>query len=82
MLRELPKVGGIGLQGEDEISSIGHCIGAATSGATVFTASSGPGLSLYSENIGLAIMMEIPLVITISQRLGPSTGAATASAQG
>ncbi|HBN45028.1 MAG TPA: pyruvate flavodoxin/ferredoxin oxidoreductase [Candidatus Marinimicrobia bacterium] len=82
MLRELPKVGGIGLQGEDEISSLGHCIGAATAGATVFTATSGPGLSLYSENIGLAIMMEVPLVIAISQRLGPSTGAATASAQG
>lgn len=82
MLRELPKVGGIGLQGEDEISSLGHCIGAATAGATVFTATSGPGLSLYSENIGLAIMMEIPLVIAISQRLGPSTGAATATAQG
>ena len=82
MLRELPKVGGIGLQGEDEISSMGHCIGAATAGATVFTATSGPGLSLYSENIGLAIMMEVPLVIAISQRLGPSTGAATASAQG
>lgn len=82
MLRELPKVGGIGFQGEDEISSIGHCIGAASAGATVFTATSGPGLSLYSENIGLAIMMEIPLVIAISQRLGPSTGAATASAQG
>ncbi|MDP6628197.1 MAG: pyruvate flavodoxin/ferredoxin oxidoreductase [Candidatus Marinimicrobia bacterium] len=82
MLRELPKVGGIGFQGEDEISSLGHCIGAAMTGATVFTATSGPGLSLYSENLGLAIMMEVPLVITISQRLGPSTGAATASAQG
>tara|TARA_Y100000031_G_C8226347_1_gene388551 strand:+ start:134 stop:1228 length:1095 start_codon:yes stop_codon:yes gene_type:complete len=82
MLRELPKVGGIGLQGEDEISSLGHCIGAATAGATVFSATSGPGLSLYSENLGLSIMMEIPLVIAISQRLGPSTGAATATAQG
>lgn len=82
MLRELPKVGGIGIQAEDEISSMGHCIGAATAGATVFTATSGPGLSLYSENIGLAIMMEIPLVIAIVQRLGPSTGAATAVAQG
>ena len=82
MLRELPKVGGIGFQGEDEISSFGHCIGAATAGATVFTATSGPGLSLYSENLGLAIMMEIPIVIAISQRLGPSTGAATATAQG
>lgn len=82
MLRELPKVGGIGIQGEDEISSMGHCIGAATAGATVFTATSGPGLSLYSENIGLAIMMEVPIVIAVSQRLGPSTGAATATSQG
>ncbi|HJM11666.1 MAG TPA: pyruvate flavodoxin/ferredoxin oxidoreductase [Candidatus Marinimicrobia bacterium] len=82
MLHELPKVGGIGFQGEDEISSLGHCIGAAMAGATVFTATSGPGLSLYSENLGLAIMMEVPIVIAISQRLGPSTGAATASAQG
>ena len=82
MLRELPKVGGIGMQGEDEISSMGHCIGAATAGATAFTATSGPGLSLYSENLGLAIMMEVPLVIAISQRLGPSTGAATATSQG
>ncbi len=82
MLRELPKIGGIGFQGEDEISSLGHCIGAAMAGATVFTATSGPGLSLYSENLGLAIMMEVPIVIAISQRLGPSTGAATASAQG
>ncbi|MBT88781.1 MAG: pyruvate flavodoxin/ferredoxin oxidoreductase [Candidatus Marinimicrobia bacterium] len=82
MLRELPKVGGIGFQGEDEISSLGHCIGATMAGATVFTATSGPGLSLYSENLGLAIMMEVPIVIAISQRLGPSTGAATASAQG
>jgi 2-oxoglutarate ferredoxin oxidoreductase subunit alpha len=82
MLRELPKVGGTGMQGEDEIASIGYCIGAATAGAKVFTATSGPGLSLYSENLGVAIMMEIPLVIVIAQRLGPSTGAATASAQG
>lgn len=82
MLRELPKTGGIGIQGEDEISSMGHCIGAAAAGAKAFTATSGPGLSLYSENLGLAIMMEIPLVIAISQRLGPSTGAATATSQG
>jgi len=82
MLRELPKVGGIGIQGEDEISSMGHCLGAAMTGARVFTATSGPGLSLYSENLGLAIMMEVPIVIVISQRLGPSTGAATATSQG
>jgi len=82
MLKELPKVGGIGIQGEDEISSIGHCLGAAAAGASSLTATSGRGLSLYSENIGLAIMMELPLVIVIAQRLGPSTGAATATSQG
>jgi len=48
MLRELPKVGGVGIQGEDEIASIGMCIGAAMAGAKAMTATSGPGISLYS----------------------------------
>jgi 2-oxoglutarate ferredoxin oxidoreductase subunit alpha len=82
MLRDLPARGGIGMQGEDEMASIGMCIGAAMSGARAMTASSGPGISLYSENIGLAIMGEVPLVIVDVQRLGPSTGAATTTAQG
>jgi 2-oxoglutarate ferredoxin oxidoreductase subunit alpha len=82
MLRDLPARGGIGMQGEDEIASIGMCIGAAMTGARVMTATSGPGISLYSENIGLAIMGEVPLVIVDVQRLGPSTGAATTTAQG
>ena len=82
MLRDLPARGGIGMQGEDEIASIGMCIGAAMSGARAMTASAGPGISLYSENIGLAIMGEVPLVIVDVQRLGPSTGAATTTAQG
>ncbi len=82
MLRELPKVGGIGIQAEDEIASMGLCIGAALAGAKAMTASSGPGLSLYSENIGVAIMVQVPLVVVIVQRMGPATGAATTGAQG
>ena len=82
MLRDLPARGGIGMQGEDEIASIGMCIGAAMTGARAMTATAGPGISLYSENIGLAVMGEVPLVIVDVQRLGPSTGAATTTAQG
>lgn len=82
MLRELPRVGGVGVQGEDEIASIGMCIGAAMAGARAMTATSGPGISLYSENIGLAIMGEVPLVIVDVQRLGPATGGATTVGQG
>jgi 2-oxoglutarate ferredoxin oxidoreductase subunit alpha len=82
MTRELPKVGGVAIQAEDEIASIGMCIGAAMSGARVMTATSGPGISLYSENIGLAIMGEVPIVIVDVQRMGPATGAATTGAQG
>ncbi len=82
MLRELPKTGGVGIQGEDEIASIGMCIGAAMTGAKAMTATSGPGISLYSENIGLAIMGEVPLVIVDVMRLGPATGGATTVSQG
>src|SRR5512142_3063208 len=82
MLRELPKVGGVGIQAEDEIASMGMCIGAAMTGAKAMTATSGPGLSLYSENIGLAIMGEVPLVIVDVMRLGPATGGATTVSQG
>jgi 2-oxoglutarate ferredoxin oxidoreductase subunit alpha len=82
MMRELPRVGGVAVQGEDEIASIGMCLGAAMAGAKAMTATSGPGMSLYSENIGLAIMGEVPLVIVDVQRLGPGTGAATTVAQG
>jgi 2-oxoglutarate ferredoxin oxidoreductase subunit alpha len=82
MMRELPRHGGIAIQGEDEIASIGMCIGAAMAGARAMTATSGPGVSLYSENIGLAIMGEVPLVIVDAQRLGPATGGATTVGQG
>ena len=82
MMRELPRVGGMAIQGEDEIASIGMCIGAVMAGARALTATSGPGLSLYSENIGLAVMGEVPLVIVDVQRLGPATGGATTVGQG
>jgi 2-oxoglutarate ferredoxin oxidoreductase subunit alpha len=82
MLRELPKVGGVAIQAEDEIASMGFCIGAAMTGKRVMTATSGPGISLYSENIGLAIMGEVPMVIVDVQRMGPATGGATTVGQG
>ena len=82
MLNKLPKVGGVAIQGEDEIASIGMCIGAAMTGAKTMTATSGPGMSLYSENIGLAVIGETPLVIVNVQRQGPATGSATKGAEG
>lgn len=82
MLKLLPPLGGICLQGEDEIASIGFCLGAAMAGEKPLTATSGPGISLYSEQISFAIGSEIPLVIVNIQRLGPSTGSATRGADG
>ncbi|GMV04900.1 MAG: hypothetical protein AMXMBFR53_11800 [Gemmatimonadota bacterium] len=79
---ELPKVGGVAIQAEDEIAAMGFCIGAAMAGRRVLTATSGPGISLYSENVGLAIMGEVPMVIVDAQRMGPATGGATTVAQG
>ncbi len=80
MLKMLPPRGGICIQGEDEIASMGYCMGAAMAGKKVLTATSGPGISLYSEQISFAIGSEIPLVIADVQRLGPSTGSATRGA--
>jgi 2-oxoglutarate ferredoxin oxidoreductase subunit alpha len=82
MLRLLPPSGGICLQGEDEIASIGFCLGASMAGMKAMTATSGPGISLYSEQISFAIGSEIPIVIVDVQRLGPSTGSATKGADG
>ena len=82
MLNLLPPVGGVCLQAEDEIASIGACLGASMSGLKVLTATSGPGISLYSEQISFAVGSEIPIVIVDVQRLGPSTGSATRGADG
>ncbi len=82
MLKLLPPQGGICLQGEDEIASMGFCIGASMAGWKAMTATSGPGLSLCSEQLSFAIGSEIPLVVVDVQRLGPSTGSATRGADG
>ncbi|MFH0782686.1 MAG: pyruvate flavodoxin/ferredoxin oxidoreductase [Pseudomonadota bacterium] len=82
MLQLLPPSGGVVMQGEDEIASIGFCLGASMAGVKAMTATSGPGISLYSEQISFAIGGEIPLVIVDVQRLGPSTGSATKGADG
>jgi 2-oxoglutarate ferredoxin oxidoreductase subunit alpha len=72
----------VAIQAEDEIASIGMTIGAAMAGKRAMTATSGPGISLYSENIGLAVIGETPLVIVNVQRQGPATGSATKGADG
>src|SRR5512139_1519357 len=82
MLEALPPLGGTVLQGEDEIASIGYCLGASMAGLKAMTATSGPGLSLYSENISFAIAGEIPVVIVNVMRQGPSTGSASQGADG
>jgi 2-oxoglutarate ferredoxin oxidoreductase subunit alpha len=82
MLDLVPAVGGTAIQAEDEIASMGFCIAAAMAGRRVMTATSGPGISLYSENIGLAIIGETPMVIVNVQRQGPATGSATKGAEG
>ncbi len=80
--RRLPETGGKFIQMEDEIAGMAAVIGASIGGAKSFTATSGPGFSLKQENIGYAIMAEIPCVVINVQRMGPSTGVATAPAQG
>ena len=80
--KELPRVGGIAIQMEDELASIAAIIGASWTGTKVMTATSGPGFSLMQENIGLAFMTETPLVIVDMQRAGPSTGQASKCGQG
>ena len=69
------------VQAEDEIASIGMCLGAGWNGARAFTATSGPGVSLMNEFIGLAYFAEIPVTIIDVQRGGPSTGMPTRTQQ-
>src|SRR5450432_2588398 len=70
------------LQAEDELAAIGMVIGAGWNGARAFTSTSGPGISLMGELIGLAYYAEIPAVIVDVQRTGPSTGMPTRTQQG
>jgi 2-oxoglutarate ferredoxin oxidoreductase subunit alpha len=84
ILHDLAKYKNFGVktfQAEDEIAAIGSAIGAAYGGALGVTTSSGPGIALKGEAIGLAVMLEIPLVIVNIQRGGPSTGLPTKTEQ-
>lgn len=82
MAARLPGLGGVFIQMEDEIASMAAVIGASIGGKRTLTATSGPGFSLKQENIGYAVMAEIPCVIVNVQRMGPSTGVPTAPSQG
>jgi 2-oxoglutarate ferredoxin oxidoreductase subunit alpha len=81
VLAKLKRFGVITMQVEDEIAGVGTAIGASYGGALGVTATSGPGVALKSEAIGLAVMMELPLVIVDVQRGGPSTGLPTKTEQ-
>src|SRR5438445_1860174 len=79
---ELPKVGGAVVQAEDEIAAIGMVLGSSYAGQKSMTATSGPGISLMTEMLGLASMAAIPTVVIDCQRAGPSTGMPTRHEQG
>ena len=84
ILHELSKHKSFGvttLQAEDEIAGIGAAIGAAFAGSLGVTTTSGPGIALKSEAIGLAVMTELPLLVIDVQRGGPSTGLPTKTEQ-
>jgi len=76
------QVGGFVHQAEDEIAAVGFAIGASYAGKTACTITSGPGLALKTEMLALAVMAEIPLVVCLVQRGGPSTGLPTKVEQG
>jgi 2-oxoglutarate/2-oxoacid ferredoxin oxidoreductase subunit alpha len=80
-LAELKHAGVITFQAEDEIAAVGSAIGASFGGALGVTGTSGPGLALKGEAIGLAVMTELPLVVIDVQRGGPSTGLPTKTEQ-
>jgi len=78
----LPKAGGAAIQMEDEIAGVAAAAGAGMAGIRTMTATSGPGISLKAENLGLAQMAEVPLVVVNVMRGGPSTGLPTRVSQG
>jgi 2-oxoglutarate ferredoxin oxidoreductase subunit alpha len=77
----LTKVGGTLVQAEDELASINMALGASYGGVPSLTATSGPGLSLMIESLGLGVTAEVPVVVVDVMRTGPSTGIATKSEQ-
>jgi 2-oxoglutarate ferredoxin oxidoreductase subunit alpha len=78
----LTEVGGTLVQAEDELASINMALGASFGGVPALTATSGPGLSLMIESLGLGVVAEVPVVVVDVMRTGPSTGIATKSEQG
>jgi 2-oxoglutarate ferredoxin oxidoreductase subunit alpha len=80
-LSSLKQFGVYTFQAEDEIAGIGAALGAAFGGAVAITTTSGPGMNLKAETMGLAIAVELPLIITDIQRAGPSTGMPTKTEQ-
>ena len=81
LTRLMPCVGGVALQMEDEIASLASAIGASFSGQKALVPTSGPGLQLMAEQISLASMVELPMVLIDVQRGGPSTGLPTKTEQ-
>ena len=84
-LRRDPETGAVScavIQAEDELAAIGMVVGAGWAGARAMTATSGPGISLMTEFVGLAYFAEVPAVIWDVQRVGPSTGLPTRTSQG
>lgn len=81
LARRMPETGGVFIQMEDELGSMAAILGASAAGARSMTATSGPGLSLMMENLGLAVMLEIPCVVVDVQRGSPSTGLPTMPGQ-
>ena len=81
LTREIWKYGGTVMQAEDEIAGVGAVVGASFAGKKAMTATSGPGMSLKTEMLGLATIAELPLVCVNVQRGGPSTGIPTKSEQ-
>jgi 2-oxoglutarate ferredoxin oxidoreductase subunit alpha len=81
LARRMPEIGGVFIQMEDELGSMAAILGASAAGARSMTATSGPGLSLMMENLGLAVMLELPCVVVDVQRGSPSTGLPTMPGQ-
>ncbi len=79
--RRFPMMGGTFIQMEDELASMAAIVGGSWTGSKCLTVTSGPGFSLMMENIGLAVMMEVPCVVVNVQRGGPSTGLPTMTGQ-
>ncbi len=82
MSERLPEVGGRFIQMEDELASMAAILGGSSAGKKSMTATSGPGLSLMLENVGLGMITETPCVVVDIQRGGPSTGMPTLTSQG